>query len=1615
MTVDVSSPSGREKFGGRSSLSPPRASSIEDGHFLSERYEEYMMSASDEVQVFEDNDSSEGDDVVILSEQELYHHYLEENGYVAEQISIDGSSTPAMERMTVERWSGEERASYLPTTMMGFKLTEEQYTQQMNTDSTLRPLVNGSARLSPSKAIAKGNQKPSTPTCFDPNEPSIKSACELVQQIYDQIALHDSPAVNDQYANNTIDGKESYPFSVAEQGEPSPAACKVSSQRHDTFLQTQKSQVDIASFDSEDDASNPSQPGLLRQELQLQKLGAPPKEQPKPTHSYFKHLHKQPDSKMGHVALGTLCSWTLETLQASKQTTPLNFEKEENENTLSSQTPVSTSSAPNNANIQLEKESKGKAKGKWSMKSYWKKKKTSAGTDNSAEITVNQTKMAKEPLHRPETNTNQEHPSEMVISTAKGQPPVGYTASILVVTPRSSPKTKNQAFFAEDRMDEATPKECGNEESRHPASGNSPQSMAFVSAPSSRLQMFGSEYARHLSTSALAPKIKSPRRQLQQSASSRYGPFSSLGRNGVGPAVIGIQQIMNNASFGTTMAKTKRTGNSYSWNLEDQDSATLAGAIVDICITNGTDTPPPKGYYRISQTIDGEEFNALCSAGAVSPRRKNCTYINVKKEPNWHRAAQRPCVTAIAVIFPDRQEFVPPGFCVVREYRRRSPPLNHGGRKSSSNNGTGPAAGESVSSEKVSAESGEINESIDKDLPANFNQGSVGGERVYLCFRRSREGNPITGILPLQPAFQEAVPDGYTVIERTPRNFVASLNPKSSSPIFLAYRQRLANLEPLRPLPLILSITVPMFEEENDHNGLARKRNKKPKLNAYYCTGGTVVEANVGRYHIMDRSTHALLSPSSVANRLSLIELSRRKSLPQLANNNEKESNLINDEADGPIESRRPIEINTTHTVQSSQGGDSVASSTDLPSHDTSFSNSIAEYPKNANSSFSTTGSFTLDQPTVSSCITEESAEIPSVILSSFPSSNQQADGYYPKLYDSDLKMAQDAMNFIPIVETSTPPSELEPQRHLRARTTLLTPILTACYQRHGGAALKAVEGLTKLLKEADFFADDVDWSSKNAATRLTLLDLALQTVCDVATGGTQETTFGACVEFVENAVQYCQGHLNTRTIGYVLRFYLFVYYFGASIPSNKPFPHPSWGSSKDGQSIQPIIYDPRIEENRSYLSGGAPQMAALGFKDLITLSITRLQSVCLALPDDESSREGEGVELESMNQFFGSLVSSLIDGAVHRVDAANYTQLAMHQIHRSGGSELFWHDMMTSCGMGLFGNEAALTTEALNMYVMTFTILANVVKVASGRIKTNAQTLELRARDVSSKLLSLELLLHFLEQYNDKQESWMKDNRPMHQIISRCIDTMVFCVRRLVVPCLLANSRAGLEDPHVFGRMIQIISLLWRTPLYRERMKGEMGMLIEHFGLRLLRLGPQLQQSRSYIGKKSREGDSFTCPLLMQQLDLLKEIKRWFSSDPKSTIEMYLNFDTDLSCSQETGPSQLLPGTQWKVFQRICANLCYLAEQCGDLIGDQIRQSQSLESPAGSSKHKLPGFFDTTSEAQSNENKEEKKAEMESIREGARLLRTASLDAIVQILKVSLILVYHEQRVHNV
>jgi hypothetical protein len=76
-----------------------------------------------------------------------------------------------------------------------------------------------------------------------------------------------------------------------------------------------------------------------------------------------------------------------------------------------------------------------------------------------------------------------------------------------------------------------------------------------------------------------------------------------------------------------------------------------AAPIVDIGAVFGSD-PVPEGFQRIATTPAGRRADLNAGAGG------HYIYLTLKKDPT----RRRPPVVALALIFPDRQEFVPPTF-----------------------------------------------------------------------------------------------------------------------------------------------------------------------------------------------------------------------------------------------------------------------------------------------------------------------------------------------------------------------------------------------------------------------------------------------------------------------------------------------------------------------------------------------------------------------------------------------------------------------------------------------------------------------------------------------------------------------------------------------------------------------------------------------------------------------------------------------------------------------------------------------------------------------------------------------------------------------------------------
>ncbi len=1167
------------------------------------------------------------------------------------------------------------------------------------------------------------------------------------------------------------------------------------------------------------------------------------------------------------------------------------------------------------------------------------------------------------------------------------------------------------------------------------AQSSSPESKLTISPeqslPQPRIQMFGSEYARHLSSqspfSPMVPKMKSTRsRKARKStaisssaAASLIGSVSPTSQAGISVVSSQVSQVSRVSqvagpsvtggfSVSTMSSASMGSSGSRSIMLEDATEDILSAAITDIVVTHGKEKPP-KGYYRISHTSDGTQMDTLkqMSTGgkSVLGRRKlSSVHLNVKKEPKWDRAVQRPCVTALTVIYPDRNEFVPPGFCVVRKHQPLMG-LNLDKRGNEKN--------KSIEKNETASKDKE-GESLSSAEPANLNFGTP-GERVYLCYRRSREGNPITGLIPLQPTANEAIPEGYTVLERSPRNYIADINSKAGPPVFLAFRQRLANLETLRPLPLVLSVHVAQTFQKNQTPKGRSKKKKGRRLQSYYCTGGTVVPAEVGRFHIMDRSTHPLISPSSVSNRLTLIEASRIKRSSSTTEASHITDTPLMNVATGLANGSEQIFGYTPGSESSLQSksfcpSDNGSVSSDTPAAKESIVHGILNLV-NRNSPTKNETEEAANKTLASGLMVEESS-----FYDEFDDAYSIASSARSSIFvsrdDVNLQACFDTMDFIPRIEAPgrallNQIDEETINMLLQARIAVITPILTACYTQHGCSAMLAVEGLLKLLRETDFFLQDVaGYEDPQCSERLTLLDLSVQVVCDMASCTARETNFLPCIEFVSEAIYYAEGNLSARTIGYAIRFYLFVFYFGASVPTSSCWPRNTTStvsrkSSLDEANDIPLLSEDELEKKqkghrRGYVPGGAPQAGALALKELTSIFLGRFRKMSSVVKGNLSNL---GLTTGGIEGIMHQYVSSIVDGATHQVDVANYTQLALHQIHRSGGSELFWHDMLTSCGAGLFNSDTTSIKAVKDFFITSFSILASLVKVASGKVRKLSNSIEPVPRDVASKLLSVELIHHFLNQWGRSLKSVeakiSKAQKKSKQTKSNGINeiqsiaTMAYNIRRLVVPCLLSNTKPGLEDIKVFRRMMRVVTDIWCNSHIRRHMKIEIGVLIEHFVLKFLRLGPQVLPPKRLSNTSSSFLNDLPVALLPQQVCVVNEVKTWFQSEPRDILELFLNFD-QVDAHSSKKKFHLLPSTHWKITQQLCGALCSLAEQCTDIVSEQIRLTRidlaGVETQSVSSNNSI------------QPHSEEDLREMTHVREGARFLQEKCFDAIGQI-----------------
>jgi len=311
-------------------------------------------------------------------------------------------------------------------------------------------------------------------------------------------------------------------------------------------------------------------------------------------------------------------------------------------------------------------------------------------------------------------------------------------------------------------------------------------------------------------------------------------------------------------------------------------------------------------------------------------------------------------------------------------------------------------------------------------------------------------------------------------------------------------------------------------------------------------------------------------------------------------------------------------------------------------------------------------------------------------------------------------------LDYIPHLSTyansfaSNTESQLVPPHKL----SLLTPILTALYNQHGGSSHLALEGVTNLLKTS-FFDDDIPASVQEMDDRCTMLDVCTQVVCDVAMSA-RESHFCGCTLFLNLALKKSQSRLNNRTLGYLARFAIFYANFESS--SNSNLDHP-----------------------RAFFQN-----------------------------------------------WFGFLQQNISESKLHvganPAEQNQYCELLLQQIRRSGGSEVYWHDL-TLCSTPIVPKD----------HRPILLVIGFLLKVACGPLRRYP-------RDVRIKCLALELLLGQLK--------FLKSYRVWEVPL-----------RRFIPDVILLNTQWGISDVDVFQSLQSLLMEFLRL----DYQLMERAVLLEH------------------------------------------------------------------------------------------------------------------------------------------------------------------------------------------
>lgn len=717
---------------------------------------------------------------------------------------------------------------------------------------------------------------------------------------------------------------------------------------------------------------------------------------------------------------------------------------------------------------------------------------------------------------------------------------------------------------------------------------------------------------------------------------------------------------------------------------------------------------------------------------------------------------------------------------------------------------------------------------------ANIKTGTS-GKTMYICIKKASSETPISSLVIILPDRNEHVPPGFSVVKRDGR--VCNLNTGTGGErMFLCFkRDKLCN--PITDIQIFFP----------------GKGEMKPKS-----------------FNLLDRSVRSVGLDLNMGTGALKITLSYHQSLVNL------ECLRISHRKDGALIKGRAASVVDPNGTLGPEAVKALSLADELVHHE--------ESPSTIPSQVSTDSVGAIQDASSGSAtkLSEHHRAVSGELDSiggvdddnvSAPSVTSDGDHVSDCIDDVHNLLMDGSAASEPIVTVDDKLAPLSIRRCLH-------PILACLYVRQGNLFNIAVDSLELFLTKTDLFTHD--FKPRLSSNSKTTIDLVIECLCE-RLDIYHENTNDQVLKLLQMIIERSHGAITRHSVKKIFRATTFVSSCyaaekhwvsnGYSGPMGLKGDHVlSFDVLKgliqavcEAAETSPICMQlPTITE-----VNGASNMPLVRSKSPVVASGLRAYHDHVA-----GILSGDVSEAAFMAH---EIVVNLVVDIVDTIELSRISETALQAVSKRSfttASPKFWM-VVETCSRSLFAQ-----LPLRNAYVL----LAGLCKVASlglGGYQTGTENGDKALQYLGNKLFALDAIKGFCKRCRYK----MKMSK-----------LMGYQIRRLVVPCILANMEYALVEPRIFVRLMKLMSVLWHN--WREHVRVEFSVLCEQLVLKVLNASPQ-RLSPIYA------------------MIALTEIFNWFEQ-PHLSLEMFVNYDMHSKYVAD-----------WNIFSHVSRAVCTLAKNC--------------------------------------------------------------------------------------